>query len=945
LTLPAARRALRWYLPGTVVLATVLLFGGGPARADHVGAHATACDLAASVGGGAAGVSPGPTLDPPNALGWDVGSGQCNGSFSVADDAGFAGGHLELGLRAEQRSIGQVADNGGGDYTVALGADPTNTNRAWWNFQASIAYDGSINDLDALTLTIVTDRGSTVPLVGPQDLLAVRGAIDDRHTDTTPTAGFTELYQLSQNPLFGWLDACAVDGDCTTGTCTHPFTVGMCLAEEGAWKVTLAAAEGADATSVTVCIHTPGTSCCGDRYVEVGGSDAGNACNDSGSPCATVQHAVDEACAGDTVYVAAGTYPEQVSVSKALTIQGAGKGVTILAPTAVAANTTHLVSAAAAAAIVLAEADGVDISDLTVDGAPGAFNACSPQYYGIFYRNASGTVDTVHVTNVTHPSAGGCQGVVGILIQSGGGGTSDVTVQDSMIDNYGKNGITCNEVGSTCVVKGSMVTGRGPLGLGQAAQNGIQIGTGAQGTIEDNEIRDNYYTPMSFCAAGILLFEDGLTVRGNLLADNLCDLLALTSNSTLDENRIPAAREFPFSVIGSGNGVNGNLVDGSPYDGVYVDGINNTFTCNRVGNNGGNGFYFDSTASFGSTDGTPNTVTMNAITGNAAGVDASVVLAPPDIDATDNWWGCVAGPGNAGCDTVTANVDVVPVATSVPACVSCASDAECDDGLICNGAETCDLGTSMCEAGTAIVCADQCETGTCLEPTGTCELQANGFVCSATADACTLDDTCQAGVCTDGGGGDGDADGVCNADDNCPVAANPGQDDIDGDTIGDVCDLNDGPSMNVTRAILKRQRKPDKANGSVLIKGDFISDPDTALSTSTTITIKVVDGFGFVRLKTWNVGSECTVNASGRVKCKSLDRTLKAGFNPFRKTPGVYRFKMNFKKQAIPVDTLFGAPVTVTVSFGPQPPAIGAIDRVGDISDCQATSRGLKCRE
>lgn len=36
---------------------------------------------------------------------------------------------------------------------------------------------------------------------------------------------------------------------------------------------------------------------------------------------------------------------------------------------------------------------------------------------------------------------------------------------------------------------------------------------------------------------------------------------------------------------------------------------------------------------------------------------------------------------------------------------------------------------------------------------------------------------------------DQDRDTLINADDNCPTAANPGQEDADGDTIGDVCDL------------------------------------------------------------------------------------------------------------------------------------------------------------
>jgi len=63
------------------------------------------------------------------------------------------------------------------------------------------------------------------------------------------------------------------------------------------------------------------------RYVAPGGSDTSNDCTDSLNPCATVQHAVDQALPGDTIYVAAGTYVsggagQVVNLDKTVTLLG-----------------------------------------------------------------------------------------------------------------------------------------------------------------------------------------------------------------------------------------------------------------------------------------------------------------------------------------------------------------------------------------------------------------------------------------------------------------------------------------------------------------------------------------------------------------------------------------------------------------------------------------------
>lgn len=241
-------------------------FGGaatGPATAAEPDLSA-ACDQADSVGGGQPGVSPGPTGNAATALGWDVGTGQCNGSFKTTADSSFPNNGsdgIELGMRAEQRREGQVPRNadlasGAGDYTVQLGADnttPVAVNRAWWNFQHSIAYDGVIDNLDGLVFSIRTDVGANAPAAPQFDMLFLRPFIDDRQANTEPTATYDELYQTSQNPEFGYFTNLADDDANPDGDFDYD--------EEGAWMMTLVALKDDAFASVSICIHTPNAAC------------------------------------------------------------------------------------------------------------------------------------------------------------------------------------------------------------------------------------------------------------------------------------------------------------------------------------------------------------------------------------------------------------------------------------------------------------------------------------------------------------------------------------------------------------------------------------------------------------------------------------------------------------------------------------------------------------
>ncbi len=108
----------------------------------------------------------------------------------------------------------------------------------------------------------------------------------------------------------------------------------------------------------------------------------------------------------------------------------------------------------------------------------------------------------------------------------------------------------------------------------------------------------------------------------------------------------------------------------------------------------------------------------------------------------------------------------------------CTSDPDCDDGLWCNGAETCD--GCYCQAGTPVVCDDGvgCTDDSCNEGTHGCDYVPNdancdnGLWCDGT-ETCDAGLDCQAGTAPDCDDGVGCTDDSCNeGTDQCDNAAN-----------------------------------------------------------------------------------------------------------------------------------------------------------------------------
>jgi len=302
----------------------------------------------------------------------------------------------------------------------------------------------------------------------------------------------------------------------------------------------------------------------------------------------SIQAAVNAANSGGKIRVCGGTYNEQVTITKRLTITG--ENGAIVRPVGMIANTTNLFSGIPVAPVILVrDTDRVNIQSLTVDGGANAVAGCSPMLVGIFFRNASGEVDDCAVKNLKL-GAGleTCQSGLGIFVQSGAGGSSIVKVSDTSVHDYQKNGITGNEIGTDIEVSDNVVTGLGSTT--GAAQNGIQVGFGAEGNVRGNWVINHVWSPCvspancSDFATNILVFSsDDVTVAQNTLGKSQVSVSILGNDAKIQSNTIFDTDVFDgVSVIGNNNMVSNNQITNSDEAAVFVQGNNNKINSNKI---------------------------------------------------------------------------------------------------------------------------------------------------------------------------------------------------------------------------------------------------------------------------------------------------------------------------------------------------------------------------
>lgn len=330
--------------------------------------------------------------------------------------------------------------------------------------------------------------------------------------------------------------------------------------------------------------------------------------NPSGGGCfLSIQAAIDAAAPGDVIDVAPGTYNEQVAINKTITLRGANAGIDARSRTGAGES---IITHADGPVQILADdvvVDGFTIQGASTDPSLPPFSALGA---GVW----------------TNPS---------FSVTNGGHRIQNNIIQDNIIGLYLNNTSAIQSVVRRNLFRNNNLDG--PAG-GRSIYSDL--------VIQNAVIDENSFTgdgDAGIFLAGSLGLQSDITISNNVALNERLLVLFNTTSCVISGNTVTGS---PFSsgiIIAGGN------------DGVMIRSnalINNLNFGLRIGD------------FIGSAPNSNISVDHNRIVGNPSG---GLLVDPAGytgvLDAQNNWWGCNAGPGLSGCDTVTAadsNVDFNP---------------------------------------------------------------------------------------------------------------------------------------------------------------------------------------------------------------------------------------------------------------------------------------------
>jgi hypothetical protein len=422
---------------------------------------------------------------------------------------------------------------------------------------------------------------------GPYDSLNL--ALNDQGTGPsvgTDPAGSDSLYQNSS-----WSGAY-----CSGGTGTFRIDDGL---HDGCWTPYEPAVQfNVEPTCTTTC------------YVSASGNDSNSGQADS--PFATIQHAINTASSGGTVHVGAGTYNENVSVAKPLTLLGANAGIRATGATRSAESTISTSNVSGDDYTVDIASSGVTLDGFTLQQtATVTCNYCAA--FGV----------------QVEPIASGATVADNIISGMATSGTSPAGAGNPIGVDIGANSTTSP---NNVTVARNLITSISSSGTQHRSALGIEVGDSTSHPVSTGlVIANNHITGISSAGWGGYGMIMNRQTTGTVISGNTIDTVFGAGWS----------RGIGLEATETGASVANNAIS--------------AITTANASPGAADDVYFDTIdAGAGSSTATNNSLTGTATT---AGI---LNLAGGTVNGSPNWWGCPNGPGSTGCSAVSGPVTIFP---------------------------------------------------------------------------------------------------------------------------------------------------------------------------------------------------------------------------------------------------------------------------------------------
>lgn len=394
----------------------------------------------------------------------------------------------------------------------------------------------------------------------------------------------------------------------------------------------------------------------------------------------SIQSCIDQAGSTDIVRIKSGTYIEQVYINKNdINIFGSGKDNTFIKCPA----TLALATPGGKKPVVYFDAcTGTTLGLVTVDG-DGKGNA-NNSFVGVGFWNSGGGLSSVDVIGVRDTPFSGAQHGVGVYAYNNTGGPYSMYLENVSVSDFQKNAFALSGNGLSVTLNGITVTGAGSTSV--TAQNGIQIGYGATGSVTNSSVTGIHYIdnipPVDWTATAILLYDAGnIDISSTTVSNSQTNIYFIDGSGSLNNCTVnnPVADIWANGVDIYASSAKGRSDTGlrnaiQPFIEDYKGTGTRTAATLTINNSTITGIDYAGNYGVGTyAEGTINmTVTNSAVTGwdyaissyEAGGIVNAIVndndLSDNTVgyyyngttlqDAEDNWWGHSSGPLDASDD-------------------------------------------------------------------------------------------------------------------------------------------------------------------------------------------------------------------------------------------------------------------------------------------------------